>query len=94
MRYIREIGTKEPLVVLALVTDRKIFVDSKLFKAFVRFLMKTAQIATKLRVKRRANHLNPLRDGSEKFEGFTRGARETMVVRYKSSQLRVVGWSA
>jgi hypothetical protein len=43
---------------------------------------------------RRANHPNPLRDGSEKDEGFPRGARETMVARYKIQQLGVVGWNA
>jgi hypothetical protein len=43
---------------------------------------------------RRAIHPNPLRDGSEKAEGFPRGARETKVVRYKSLQLGVVGSNA
>jgi hypothetical protein len=43
---------------------------------------------------RRANHLYPLRDGSEKDEGFPRGARETMVARHKSSRLGVSGWNA
>ena len=54
--------------------------------------IKYAQSAIELRAKRRANHLYPLRDGSEKAEGFPRGARETMVARYKRRQLGVSGW--
>jgi hypothetical protein len=38
--------------------------------------------------------LDPLRDGPEKDEGFPRGARETIVARYKRRQLVVVGWNA
>jgi hypothetical protein len=45
-------------------------------------------------LRRRASHLYPPRDGSEKDEGFPRGARETMVARYKKWQLGVSGWSA
>jgi hypothetical protein len=41
-----------------------------------------------------ASDLNPLRDGSEKDEGFPRGARETKVARYKRWQLVVSGWNA
>ncbi len=41
---------------------------------------------------RRANRINPLRDGSEKSEGFPRGARETMLARYKRRRLGVSGW--
>jgi hypothetical protein len=48
----------------------------------------------KLRVKPRANHLYPPRDGSEKYDGFPRGAREAMVERYKWPQLGVVGLRA
>jgi hypothetical protein len=44
--------------------------------------------------KRRANHLHPLSDGSEKDEGFPHRARETMTARYKRWQLGVVGWRA
>jgi hypothetical protein len=55
--------------------------------------IKYAQSAIELRAKRRANHLYPLRDGSEKDEGFPRGARETMVARYKRRQLGVSGWN-
>jgi hypothetical protein len=42
---------------------------------------------------RRTNHPDPLRDGSEKYEGFPRGARETMVARYKRLRLGVSGWN-
>jgi hypothetical protein len=45
--------------------------------------MKSAQSAMKSRLKPRANHPYPPRDGSEKYDGFPRGARETMVERYK-----------
>jgi hypothetical protein len=44
--------------------------------------------------KRCTNRLHPPRDGSEKYERFPRGARETMVARYKKWQLGVSGWSA
>jgi hypothetical protein len=43
---------------------------------------------------RRARSLDPLRDGSEKDEGFPHRARETMLARYKRWQLGVVGWNA
>jgi hypothetical protein len=46
-------------------------------------VIKAALIAMKPRVKLCANQLYPPRDGSEKYEGFPRGARETMVARYK-----------
>jgi hypothetical protein len=46
------------------------------------------------KTQRRACTLDPLRDGSEKDEGFPRRARETMVERYKRLQLVVVGWNA
>jgi hypothetical protein len=56
--------------------------------------MEHAPSATKLKAKQRAHNLHPLRDGSEKFEGFPSGARETIVARYKRSQLGVVGLRA
>jgi hypothetical protein len=46
------------------------------------------------KTQRRAHSLDPLRDGSEKDEGFPHRARETMAARYKRSQLVVVGWNA
>lgn len=55
--------------------------------------MKYAHSAIELIAKRRANPLNRLRDGSEKAEGFPRGARETMVARYKGPQLGMSGWN-
>jgi hypothetical protein len=45
-------------------------------------------------MQRRANHPDPLRDGSEKYGGFPRRARETIFENYKRSQLGVVEWSA
>ncbi len=47
----------------------------------------------KVVAKRRANDPDPLRDGSEKSEGYPRGARETMVARYKRWRLGVSGWN-
>jgi hypothetical protein len=41
-----------------------------------------------------AHNLDPLRDGSEKDEGFPHRARETKLARYKRLQLVVVGWNA
>jgi hypothetical protein len=41
-----------------------------------------------------SNPPDPLRDASEKSEGFPRGARETMVARYKRLQLGVIEWRA
>jgi hypothetical protein len=46
------------------------------------------------RTQRRAYTVYPLRDGSEKDEGFPHRARETMVARYKRWQLVVIGWRA
>jgi hypothetical protein len=56
-----------------------------------RYFAKCYEINSK---QRRATALDPLRDGSEKDEGFPRGARETMLARYKRRQLGVVGWRA
>jgi hypothetical protein len=47
-----------------------------------------------LKTQRRAHILDPLRDGSEKDEGFPHRARETIVARYKRLLLGVVGWCA
>ena len=56
--------------------------------------MKYTLGATKLRAKRRANSINPLRDGSEKTKTFLVERGQPSHARYKTWQLVACGWSA
>jgi hypothetical protein len=52
------------------------------------------KIAIYYALKRRANQIDPLRDGSEKTKAFLVERGQPSLERYKRSQLAASGWSA
>jgi hypothetical protein len=89
LRFFRPITERVWVVGASLLTTDSIALYAVNTQAICHFGFKFP-----LKTQRRAHILDPLRDGSEKDEGFPRGARETTVARYKRSQLGVVEWSA
>jgi hypothetical protein len=67
-------------------------IDSTLRKKYKGKVPKTLE--KRVNAGQNSQPINPLRDGSEKSDGFPRGARETMLARYKRWQLGASAWNA